>query len=408
MTADQGSELVTIEEIRGASIVLAAIARRTPVERPLGLSQLVGHPLVMKCEQLQRTGSFKLRGAYHHLAAQDPRPDAVVAASAGNHAQGVALAATTLGIRSTIFMPESAALPKVAATRAYGADVKLIGAAFDEAAAAATEYAHRSGAAFVPAFDDPLVIAGQGTVGLEFADQAPDVETFVVSIGGGGLVSGVAAALKALRPSCRVIGVQADGAASMRAALHAGHPTPLDHLDTIADGIAVREVSARTLAHVVAFVDEVVTVTDDQIALAVVLLLERAKTLVEPAGAAPLAAVLAGHVPAPDGAPIGLVLSGGNVDPSLLIRLVRHGLTAGGRYLVVRVVLDDRPGALHGLLGMIATLGLNVVDVEHHRTGIALPVDEVEVRLALETRDPAHRDDALRALAAAGYRMIPA
>lgn len=400
------SPLTTIAEIRAAAHVLAAVARRTPVHRPVNLSTLAGRPLVFKCEQLQRTGSFKVRGAYHRIARLDSvPPGGVVAASAGNHAQGVALAASMLGVPATIFMPESAALPKVEATRAYGAEVRLVGAVFDDAADAAAEHAHATGACFIPAFDDPQVIAGQGTIGLEFAEQAPDAETFVVVIGGGGLISGTAAALKALRPGCRVVGVEAEGAASMRAALAARHAIELERVDTIADGIAVKQVSALTLAHVQAFVDDVVTVSDDEIAHAVVLLLERAKMVVEPAGAASLAAVLAGKVGGAPGSPAGVLLSGGNVDPSLLVRLVRHGLTAGGRYLVIRVVLDDRPGALHQLLGAVAGLGLNVVDVDHHRTGIDLPVDEVEVRLALETRDPEHRDDALRSLAGTGYRV---
>ncbi|MCZ7527548.1 MAG: threonine ammonia-lyase [Acidimicrobiia bacterium] len=403
-----GPRLVTLDDVRAAAGTLRGITRVTPVERPVGLSRHVGRPLVLKCEQLQRTGSFKARGAYHHLVRLDPVPPAgVVAASAGNHAQGIALAAGRLGMPATIFMPGTAPLPKVEATRAYGAEVRLVGSVFDDADAAAREHADATGAHVVPAFDDPDVVAGQGTVGLELAGQAPEATTFVVSIGGGGLVSGVAAALKALRPGCRVVGVQAEGAASMRAALAAGRPVPLERVDTIADGIAVRRVAELTLAHVQALVDDVVLVSDEEISRALILLLERAKVVVEPAAAAALAAVMTGRAGGEPGDPVGVVLSGGNVDPSLLARLISHGLSAAGRFLRLRVALPDRPGELHRLLGEIAGLGLNVVEVDHHRTGIGLPVDEVEVSLALETRDPGHAGEAVDLLAAAGYRVVP-
>jgi threonine dehydratase len=257
----------------------------------------------------------------------------------------------------------------------------------------------------VPAFDDPLVIAGQGTVGLELAEQAAEVETVVVPVGGGGLAGGVAAAMKALHPGCRVVGVEPAGAADMELSLAAGEPVALERVDTIADGIAVKKVSALTLAHAREFVDDIVTVTDEEIARALVLLLERTKQVVEPASAAALAAVLAGKAGG-DG-PVGVVLSGGNVDPSLIGRLIDFGLTAVGRYLMLRVVLEDRPGALHNLLGVIADLGLNVVEVDHHRTGVVpLAVDEVEVLLALETRDRAHQKEAREKIAAAGYRIL--
>ena len=399
--------LVGIEEIEAAEQLLADVIRRTPMERSEHLSALAGRPLVFKAEYRQRTGSFKIRGAYNRIAQLHPaeRSAGVVAASAGNHAQGVALAASLLGVRSTIFMPQTAPLPKVQATRAYGADIELCGLVFDDALAAARAHAERTGAVFVSPFDDRAVIAGQGTLGLELAEQAAEAATYVVSVGGGGLIAGVAAALRARRPGCRIVGVEAEGAASMRAALALGRPVTLERLDTMADGIANRVVSELTLAHVEALVDEIVTVSEEDLSQALLLLLERHKALVEPAGAAPLAAALAGRLGGPGEDPACLVLSGGNVDPTLLMRVIRHGLSAAGRYLLLSVALHDRPGELHRLVGVLAGLGLNVVDVEHHRTGIDLPVDEVEVHLTLETRDPAHRAEVIAALAASGYRV---
>jgi threonine dehydratase len=397
--------LVTLDDIEAARRLLAHVIRHTPVESSDHLSALAGRPILLKAEHLQRTGSFKIRGAYHRIARLDPaeRAAGVVAASAGNHAQGVALAASLLGVKSTIFMPATAPFPKVAATRGYGAEVVLVGAHFDDCLADALVHAEGTGGRFVSPFDDPLVIAGQGTIGLELAEQAPQAGTVVVSVGGGGLISGVAAALKAVRPGVRVIGVEAEGAASMTASLAAGRCVTLDRIDTMADGIAVKRVSDLTLAHVTAFVDEVVTVSEEDLSRALLVLLERTKSVVEPAGAAPLAAALAGKLP-DDGDAACLLLSGGNIDPTLLIRVIRHGLTAAGRYLVLRVALHDRPGELHRLTGVLAGLGLNVVDIEHHRSGIRLPVDEVEVHMTLETRDPEHGDEVLEALRDAGYR----
>lgn len=399
--------LVQFEDIQAAQRLVGPVLRRTPVESAEHLSGLAGRPLLLKAEYRQRTGSFKIRGAYHRLCrlTDEQRAAGVVAASAGNHAQGVALAASLVEVSATIFMPVTAPLPKVAATRSYGAEVILSGTVFDDALEAALDHAGRTGAVFVSPFDDIDIIAGQGTLGLELADQAPEAAMFVVSVGGGGLISGVAAACKALRPDCRVIGVEAEGAASMTAALAAGHPVTLARLETMADGIANKTVSDLTLAHVQALVDEVVTVGEEDLSRALLLLLERAKAVVEPAGAAPLAAVLAGRVPDPGGEPTCLVLSGGNVDPTLLVRVIRHGLTAAGRYLVLGVALHDRPGELHRLTGALAEMGLNVLGVEHHRSGVDLPFDEVGVQLTLETRDPSHRDEVVQAVEAAGFRI---
>jgi threonine dehydratase len=404
--ASSAPPLVTLDDVEAARRLLDPVVRRTPVEGSEHLSALVGRPVLLKAEHLQRTGSFKIRGAYHRIARLDPaeRAAGVVAASAGNHGQGVALAASLLGVRSTIFMPATAPFPKVAATRGYGAEVVLGGVVFDDALTGALAHAERTGAMFVSPFDDPLVIAGQGTLGLELAEQAPEVGTVVVAVGGGGLISGVGAALKALRPGIRLVGVEAEGAASMSAALAAGRVVTLDRIDTMADGIAVKRVSDLTLAHVTAFVDDLVTVSEEDLSRALLVLLERTKTVVEPAGAAPLAAALAGKLPDAPGEPVGLVLSGGNIDPTLLIRVIRHGLTAAGRYLVLRIALADRPGELHRLTGVLAGLGLNVVDIEHHRSGVNVAVGEVEVHMTTETRDPAAQAEVLEALRAAGYR----
>ena len=391
-------------EIADARARLEGIVVPTPLEGSASLSALARRTILLKPEHRQRTGSYKIRGAYNKISRLEPGGE-VVAASAGNHAQGVARAARLTGHHATIFMPATAALPKVAATLADGADVHLEGAAFDEANALAHAFAQTAGAHFVHAFDDPLIIAGQGTVGAEILDELSGPATVVVPIGGGGLISGVATALKAARPDVRVIGVEAAGAAAMRASLDKGGVVRLDEMSTIADGIAVRSPSALTLEHVRALVDDVLTVTDDQISRAMILLLERCKAVVEPAGAAALAAVLAGLVPGDE--PVVAVLSGGNVDPIVLIKLIEHGLTAAGRYLVLRIIVGDHPGELASLTEAIAAMGLNVLDVEHHRVGLKLGVDKVEVMMTLETRDPEHRDEAVRALREKGFDVHP-
>ena len=403
MELDEPVQLVALADIEAARERVAGVLRPTRVDRSDSLSGLAGRPVLLKPEHLQRTGSFKIRGAYNFLATLDPAVTEVVAGSAGNHAQGVALAASLTGRRAVVFMPVAAPLPKVEATLAYGADVRFTGTSVDDCIVAARAHAAATGAVFVPPFDHPLVIAGQGTVGLEIAEEAPEATTVVVPVGGGGLVSGIAAALAAVRPGTRVVGVEAAGAATMRAALDAGRCVTVPALSTMADGIAVRQASDLTLAHVQAFVDDVVTVTEEEISGALLLLLERAKAVVEPAGAVALAAVLNGR--AGGEGPVVAVLSGGNVDPQLLIKLIDHGLSASGRYLILRIVLGDHPGALAALTADVARLGLNVLDVEHHRAGVDLGLDEVEVILTLQTRDPGHRHEVAQTLAAAGYRV---
>ena len=398
----QTAQLVTLADVKDAVERVEGVIRATRVDRSDTLSRLAGRSILLKPEHLQRTGSFKIRGAYN-LISRLPRGVEVVAGSAGNHAQGVALAAALTGRRSTIFMPVTAPLPKVEATRSYGADVRLEGHLVDDCVALAKDHAEETSAVFVPPFDHPQVIAGQGTVGFELAEDAPEAGVVVVPVGGGGLISGIAVALAGLRPDVRVVGVQAAGAPGVRASLDAGRVVWPDDVSTLADGIAVKAPSELTLAHIQAYVADVVTVTEEEISQAVLLLLERAKAVVEPAGAAALAAILAGKVEGDEAAVA--VLSGGNVDPLLLTKLIDHGLSAAGRYLILRIVLDDRPGALASVTDAVARMGLNVVEVEHHRSGAAIGVDEVEVLLTLETRDPGHRDEVVTALRDEGYRV---
>lgn len=398
------AELVSYEAILAARERVRSVLRPTPVDRSESISRLVGRTVLIKPEYRQRTGSFKIRGAFNRIA-QLPAGVEVVAASAGNHAQGVALAASLTGRAATIFMPTGAALPKVEATLAYGARVRLEGEVVDECLDAARRFAAETSAVFVPPFDDPDVIAGQGTVGLEILEEAPEAEAVVVPAGGGGLLAGVGAAIAQApgRSHPAVIGVEAAGAPTLSAALAAGHPVTLERVATMADGIAVARCSELTLDHARAFADAVVTVDEEEISRAMLLAVERAKAAVEPAGAAPLAAVLSEKVPG-DG-PVVVILSGGNVDPLLLMKMIDHGLSAAGRYLTVRVVMADRVGALASLTAELARLRLNVLDVEHHRSGRRLAVAEVEVQVTVETRDLAHHDEVVRALKAAGYHV---
>ena len=397
--------LVTLADVQAARALLEGVVRTTPMEGSRPLSDRVGGPVSLKCENLQRTGSFKLRGAYVRIArlTDEERARGVVAASAGNHAQGVALAAQLLGIRSTVFMPEAAPLPKVSATASYGATVQLHGAALSDALAEAHAHAERTGAVLIHPFDHPDVIAGQGTVGLEVLEQCPEVRTVVVCTGGGGLVAGVAAAVKALRPDVEVVAAQASGAASLPASLQAGRPVALTSLATMADGIAVAAPSDHTFAHVQQLVDRVALVDEDALSRALLLCLERAKLVVEPAGAAAVAAVL--DDPTAFRPPVVAVLSGGNVDPLLLSKVIRHGLVAAGRFLSLRVAVPDRPGSLAALLAVLARTGGNVLDVEHSRTGAGLHVDEVEVAVQLETRGSEHSEHVRALLRGEGYAV---
>ncbi|MBP2584358.1 threonine dehydratase [Streptomyces sp. PvR006] len=395
-----------LDDVRGAQKMLSGVARTTAMEGSRHLSSLVGAPVHLKCENLQRTGSFKLRGAYVRIAGLRPeeRAAGVVAASAGNHAQGVALASSLLGVRATVFMPVGAPLPKVAATREYGADVRLHGHVVDETLAAAERYARETGAVFIHPFDHPDIIVGQGTVGLEILEQCPEVRTILVGVGGGGLAAGIGLAVKSVRPDVQVIGVQAEGAAAYPPSLAAGHPVVVESPVTMADGIKVGRPGDVPFALVQEYVDEVRTVSEDALSSALLLCLERAKLVVEPAGASPVAALLSD--PTSFKGPVVAVLSGGNVDPLLLQRILRHGMSAGGRYLSLRLRVTDRPGVLATLLAVLTVADANVLDVGHVRTDPRLGLTEVEVELHLETKGPEHCVEVADALRDAGYTVL--
>jgi threonine dehydratase len=387
----------TVAEIREARARLEGVARATPVISSETLGRLAGRPVWLKAENLQRTGSFKIRGAYNRISAltDAERAAGVVTASAGNHGQAVAWAARESGVRATVLMPEDAPTAKIEATKNYGAEVVLAGRDFDAAAAAAQERVE-AGETYVHAFEDPLVVAGQGTLGLELAEQlGPDVETVVVPIGGGGLASGIVLALKEVRSELGIVGVQAAACAPFAGLEPSG--------STIADGIAVKQPGELTRELLSGRLDEVVTVTDAEIAGAILLVSERCKLTVEGAGAASVAALLAGKVPG-SGAVCAL-LSGGNIDASMLIEVLRHGLTRAGRYLVVRTRVSDRPGNLADLLALVAEERANVVGVDHHREGMDLPVTGTEIELTLAMRDEEHCAELLARLNEGGYAV---
>lgn len=397
----------TLAEFASARDVVSAVAQRTPIEESRFLSGILGVEVVLKCENLQRTGAYKIRGAFNRMSKLTPeeRAKGVVAASAGNHAQGVALAAHELGIHATIFMPMGVALPKLLATRDYGAEVVLRGPTFTESLAAAKEFAEKSGAIFIPPYDNADVIAGQGTVGLEILDQVSDVETVIVPIGGGGLISGVASAMKQQAAldgrTIRVIGVQSANAAAYPPSMRAGEPTTIDMKPTIADGIAVARPGTLNFAIIKDAVDEVVTVSDDDISRALVTLLERAKLVVEPAGAVGVAAILAEKIDAVGKTVV--LLSGGNIDPMVMERVISRGLVATGRYLRMRIPLPDRPGQLARIAEIVAGQNANVVEVLHTRHGTGLQITQVELEVHIETRGQDHASQVLDALRAEGY-----
>jgi threonine dehydratase len=377
----------TLADIQAAQERIAGHAYVTPVYGSDSLSRRSGRKVWLKAENLQRTGAFKVRGAVNKLATLDAeqRAGGVIAASAGNHGQAVAWAARELGIAATVYMPQDAPMAKVDATRNYGAETVLAGAGFDEALVTAQARAEETGATFVHAFEDGAVIAGQGTLGLELAEQLPDVETFLLPVGGGGLAAGIAIALRELRPGVRLVGVQAGKTGA----------------GTIADGIAVKHPGELTMAILGELLDDIVHVEDEEISKAIVLLLERVKLVVEGAGAASVAALLAGQ--AGGSGEVCALLSGGNIDATLLISVMRHGLTLAGRYLVVRTRIPDRPGALVELLERVAAERGNVVSVEHHREGMAVHVAETEVELTIVTRNEEHCSELCRSLEANGY-----
>jgi len=393
--------VVGLQDIQRARTVIDGVIAPTPVLSAGAISGWSGMRVLLKAENLQRTGAFKLRGAVNRMStlSDEERARGVVAASAGNHAQGVALAATALGVSSRVYMPVDAPLAKQVATADYGAEVVLCGETFEESYAAARS--DPEGRILVPPFDDEAIIAGQGTIGLELLEQAPDADTIVVPLGGGGLLSGIAVAVKALRPDIRVIGVQASGCAAWTPSLAAGEPVSIERHTTIADGIAVQRPGDITFPLVQQFADEVVEVTEDEICRAVVVLLERSKLMVEGAGAAGLAAVLAGKVKAREAV---CVLSGGNLDAGMLQVIVRFGLTRNGRFLRLRTQMPDRPGALKRLTDLFAEHRVNILDIDYHRDGaIELGVNDVRVLISIETRDFEHGERVIELISAAGY-----
>ena len=394
-----------IADVRGAAERIDGIIRDLPVQGARWLSDQVGGPVYLVPENLQRAGSFKIRGAYNRIAqlSDEERARGVVAASAGNHAQGVALAGQLLGVNVTVFMPVDASIPKIEATKGYGADVRFFGTTVDEALVEARKFSDETGAVLIHPFDHEHVVAGQGTLGLEILDKIPDVKTVVVCTGGGGLLAGVAYAIKQLKPDVRVIGVQAEGASTYPQSLEAGAPIVRERMNTMADGIAIARPGDVPFELVQQHVDEFRIVSEDELSRAVLMLLERAKLVVEPSGAAATAAVM--QAPQDFEPPVAVTLSGGNVDSLVLLRIIRHGMAAAGRYLSISVHTPDFPGSLAGLLDVLQQHKANVVDVFHDRTDPRVSIGDVRIDIQMETRSAEQRDRILEALREAGYQL---
>ena len=397
--------MLELKDFEAAADRLKNVIHNIPLSTSCTFSAMTGAEVYLKYENQQKTGSFKVRGAYNKIMKRFAEGDlhAVVASSAGNHAQGVAFAATAAGVKSTIVMPRSAPIAKVSATQGYGAEVVLAGNIYDEAYAKACEICEETGAEFIHPFDDPMVIAGQGTIGLEIMDDLPDVDTIVVPIGGGGLASGVASAVKMLHPNVKVIGVQAAGAAGMKASIDAGHVVSLDTAKTIADGIAVKKPGELTFTLCSKYLDEIVTVDDDEIAQAILFLMERGKMVAEGAGAAPVAAIMnrkfdvSGKVAA--------VISGGNIDVTMISRIIEKGLLRAGRMTKLRILMQDRPGQLEMASRIIAAEGANVMVVHHDRTDVDLDIRDAILEITMETQDRKHAQRVIDALRASGFKV---
>jgi threonine dehydratase len=397
---------VNLEDITSAAKLLDGVIKKTPSISAGWIDKKYGVDVTFKCENLQRAGSFKIRGAYNRIArlSEAERGKGVVAASAGNHAQGVALAAQILGIKATIFMPEGATLPKYQATLGYGANVIFHGKTIDEALMAAGTFSNETGAVFIHPFDHEHIVAGQGTMGLEILEQNPDVKTVVVCTGGGGLLAGTALAIKSLRPDIKIIGVQAEMAAAYPPSLAAGSPQMLPKMSTMADGIAVGKPGDVPFQIIQQHVDEIRTVSEASLARALLLTLERSKLQVEAAGIAAVAAIL--DDPDSFEGPVVASLSGGNIDPLLLSRVLRTGLATSGRFLMVQVRLSDQPGSLAKLLACVAELGTNIIQTSHTRMNPALAISEVDVELELETRGFEHREQILAQIVSHGFEIV--
>lgn len=399
--------MITIEAIEAARRLLDGIIVHTPLLPSDRLSQDVGADVYVKAENTQRAGSFKIRGAYVKMASLTPdeRRRGVIAHSAGNHAQGVALAARLLDVPATVVMPEFAPLAKVVATRRYGAAVILHGDSFDAAGEYARKIQAERGLTYVHAFDDPKTVAGQGTIGLELLAALPDLDTAIVPIGGGGLIAGIAIALRARRPRARIVGVQAEGCASIRLSLAAGKPVSVKDAQTMADGIAVKRPGAVTLPVIRDLVDEVLTVDEDEIARGIVYALQNLRQVAEGGGAVGIAALLAGKLRVRESEKIAVVLSGGNIDANFLLRVIEQVLVKQGRYVVLHTTVPDRPGNLAPLIDHVAELGGNIIDIHHRRAAWQVAVGRVGLELLLEVRDEEHAGELLRALESYGYHI---
>ncbi|WP_312178864.1 threonine ammonia-lyase [Arthrobacter sp.] len=401
---------VTLDDVQAAAKLLDGVIATTPIEQSRALGRITGSEVYLKCENLQRAGSFKVRGAYVRMAklSDEEKSKGVVAASAGNHAQGVAVAAARLGIKARIFMPLGVALPKLAATQGHGAEVVLHGHNVDEALAEAQRYADETGAVFVHPFDNVDIVAGQGTIGLELLDQIPTLDTVLMGVGGGGLLAGVAVAIKArareLGREVKIIGVQAENAAAYPPSLAADALVPLSKVSTMADGIAVGRPGQLPFSIIRELVDDVVTVSEDALARALIFLLERAKLVVEPAGAVGVAAIMEGKIKNPGNTAV--ILSGGNVDPMLMLKVIQRGLAAAGRYLVVRILLDDRPGSLATISRIIAESDANVTGVDHTRVGGSISMGDVAITINMETKGHEHGEKVLQNLRAEGFHPV--
>lgn len=397
-------KLVTLEHILEAKDRLKGIAKHTPLEYTETFSRMSGCEVFFKLENLQKTGSFKIRGAFNKIAASEPEKltRGVVAASAGNHAQGVAFASSRAGIQATIVMPEGAPITKVEATRAYGARVILSGQDYDQAFNKAQEIQHETGGVFVHAFDDPLIIAGQGTVGLELMEDLPDLDAVVVPVGGGGLIAGLACAIKERRPEVQIIGVEAKDAPCMLEACRAGKVQELASAQTIADGIAVRRPGNITFEMVNRYVDQIITVDDEEISWAILMMLERSKLVVEGAGAVGLAALIHNRCSLA-GKRVAVVLSGGNIDVNVISMIIERGLVKAGRYLRLRTLVTDKPGSLQKLLSVLADSGANVISIVHDRIKPNVPIKQAEVDITLETRNARHIEEIVVLLQTRGY-----
>lgn len=398
--------MVTLADIEAARARIQKYIHRTPIKASVQLEKLTGSKVHFKFENLQRTGSFKIRGAMNKILtlSEEDRKRGVVAASAGNHAQGVALAASTLGVKATVVMPVMATLQKVEATRNYGAEVILSGTSYDEAYQKAREVQKERGAAYVHAYDDDAVIAGQGTIGLEILEDLPDVDAIVCGVGGGGLLSGIATAVKSKKPDVRIYGVQPEVSAYLPQSLAAGKLVAATRSDTIADGLATKNGGERTFPVLQKLLDGTVTVTEDEIAHAILVLLERQKNVVEGAGAVSLAALLSGKLKLP-GKKVCVIISGGNIDINQLDAIIKRGLSEAGRILKFATVLDDRPGQLRNLLDVIAKLQGNILDIRHIRNRAALPLNKTEVEVEVETKGPPHQQEMVESLEKAGYKI---